>query len=191
MLAWSWRVILGSMIVLELLGALDVLHLQPVFTDLGLIVTAVAVWTALELTRRQMHLWSVVPALLTTALDMTGDYLHWYATIPYYDAMLHAFGSASVAVWLWAVLVRRYGASTPLGILDWLVFTGVVAAGVMYELEEYLEDVFTESNRFGAAFDTGNDLLMNTLGAGVAILLLKLWGQPHGERNHDKTRQRT
>jgi uncharacterized membrane protein YjdF len=47
--------------------------------------------------------------------------------------------------------------------------------GVLYELEEYLEDVFTHSQRAGTSFDTSNDLLWNTIGAIVIIFSIILF----------------
>jgi uncharacterized membrane protein YjdF len=49
-----------------------------------------------------------------------------------------------------------------------------MAIGSLYELEEYGEDVLMHSNRLGTAFDTGNDMLMNTVGAILLVLCIAI-----------------
>lgn len=173
MLAWWWRVPLSAMIVLEIFGALDVIPVQPVFTDLGLMLTASVVWLFLELNRRQLQLWAVIPAVLAVLLDMLGDYAQWYATVQYYDAGLHAVGSAAAAACVWTVMQSRSERQAPERLQRLLLFTGVVTLGVFYEIEEYLEDWFTHSHRLGDGYDTANDLLLDAVGALVVVLLIK------------------
>ncbi|MBI2415521.1 MAG: hypothetical protein HYV33_02540 [Candidatus Kerfeldbacteria bacterium] len=161
-LTW-WRLPLAVLASTEVLSALDIIPLQPVFTDVGLLLVCLAVWLAFELTSRYLTAWwMVLPGVIALYLDAGGDYWHWYATVPYYDAALHAFGSGAVACWLWGVL-RTHG---------WLVLTSVISLGTVYEIEEYLEDVITGSHRLGDGPDTANDLLMNLLGVSLAIAVI-------------------
>ncbi len=43
---------------------------------------------------------------------------------------------------------------------------------VFYEIEEYLEDILTGSNRLGDGFDTANDLALGILGGILAAILI-------------------
>ena len=62
------------------------------------------------------------------------------------------------------------------------VFCILSTLGTIYEIEEYLEDVFFHSNRLGDGYDTANDLLMNNSGAFITLLIIYLiW---HVRRNN-------
>ncbi len=169
---WSWRLPLGGMVVVAVLGVFDVIPVQPVYTDLGLILTVTGVWLILEIAKRHLVVWAALPSVMSVGLDMAGDYLHWYVQFSWYDAMLHAVGGAAAAIGLGSIINHRFGKTVPAKFRYWLIFTGVVAASVFYELEEYLEDYFTGSNRLGDGFDTANDLLMNSGGAALAVGLI-------------------
>jgi uncharacterized membrane protein YjdF len=47
-----------------------------------------------------------------------------------------------------------------------------VLFAVLYEMQEYLEDVFSGSHRLGDGPDTANDLLLNLIGGLVTVLLV-------------------
>lgn len=54
-------------------------------------------------------------------------------------------------------------------------FSLSVVIQVVYELEEYVEDLLTGSNRLGDGFDTANDLMLGLFGAMLgALVILKL-----------------
>lgn len=44
--------------------------------------------------------------------------------------------------------------------------------GALYEIEEYLEDFFTASMRLGDGPDTANDIMLNVIGAAVAVVII-------------------
>ena len=176
-----WRIPLGSLAIVELLSAFDVIALQPVFTDIGLLMITVIVWLILELTRKLvLPTTTIILGVVNTYLDALGDYLHWYDTVPYYDMYLHLLGTGAVTAFLWFVL-RTWKPTITTIVISLLATTGSICAGVLYEIEEYLEDVITGSHRLGDGPDTASDLLMNTLGA-VIIGVVLHWHHHRTER---------
>lgn len=169
-----WRLPLGGLAIVELLGAFDVIALQPVYTDVGLLLITVIVWLIVELTRTLLLPKQVIIlAVVNTYLDALGDYLHWYDTVPYYDMYLHLLGTGAATAFLWFWL-RTWKPNVTTKIIFFLAVTGAISGGVLYEIEEYLEDVLTGSHRLGDGPDTASDLLMNTLGA-VIIGIVLYW----------------
>lgn len=175
-----WRIVLIPLIVFELLAVLGVFAIDVDYTTFGLLLTSTAVFLGLEISYRHIqqrfqHLvrwWAVVPVLTATLLDAAGDFFHWYSRYPRYDAVLHYVGSLAAAAFLWNILTAFFHTRRDRGLLLWSTFTTAVTLGAFYELEEYLEDVFTTSQRLGDGPDTGNDLLLNTLGAVTVIVVV-------------------
>lgn len=178
-----WRTLFGALLAFEILVAARVFPIEPTFTLLGLILTLAVVWWIVEyaervLERSPLHThFSYVMAVLiplTVYVDAFGDLFHWYATIPHYDAYLHFFNPAVACVWAWHV-VRALYPTLSARFLNTVALALTVAGGTLYEIEEYLEDVFTSSQRLGDAWDTGNDLTMDVLGPLFALLCLTLY----------------
>src|SRR3989338_7987445 len=170
-----WRLLFGGVIFFEILVWLELLPLTATFTILGLIITQSAAWIILEFVqsklRRPYQWWIMSLVVLSMTLDMAGDLFHWYDRFFWYDAVLHFFGSSVAALWVWNVFMIVYSKRAPHKLILLAVFGLGIAMGVSYELEEYLEDYFTGSHRLGDAFDTGHDLLLNTVGVLCAIAI--------------------
>jgi uncharacterized membrane protein YjdF len=129
-----------------------------------------------------MRWWSVLPVVSLVLLDATGDYLHFYSTWQYYDTVLHFLGSSGAALLIYMIYFNYYPfLQQHYRLLALLTITTTICVGVLYELEEYLEDVFTGSHRLGDGFDTANDLLMNSWGAIIALALLSTY-QHHAKK---------
>lgn len=178
-----WRTLFGALLVFEILSGLNLLSIKPTFTILGLILTLLAVWLGVEFTDalmanskiRQHH--SVAMAVLipfTVYLDALGDLFHWYDSIPNYDSYLHFFNPVIGAIWIWHVIDALYP-NVSLRFSQLTAASMMLAVGALYEIEEYLEDVFTGSHRFGDAWDTGNDLTMDFLGAVIGMVCLYIF----------------
>jgi hypothetical protein len=175
-----WRVTLIPLILFEFLAVLGVWDIEVDYTTLGLFVTSTTVLLGLEFTyvkidaklHPSLHWWAVLPVLTATLFDAAGDFLHWYSLYPLYDASLHFVGSFAAAAFLWNVFTVFFSATQHRRLLLWATFTSAIACGVLYELEEYLEDLFFASNRLGDGPDTGNDLLLNVLGALTVVLVI-------------------
>ncbi|EKD78406.1 MAG: hypothetical protein ACD_41C00349G0010 [uncultured bacterium] len=189
-----WRILFGGVIVFEVLVWLELIPLTATFTILGLIITQGAAWIILEIVqarlRRPYQGWIMSLVVLAMTLDMAGDLFHWYDRFFWYDASLHFFGSAVAGLWVWNIATIIYSKRAPRKLILLCSFGLAVAMGVAYEIEEYLEDYFTGSHRLGDAFDTGHDLLLNTLGVTVAVTIAaRLYHVRHTQPNKPKLPQ--
>ena len=177
------RLLFAGLVIFELFNYVGILHFHIEFTWLGLLITALSVWIIAELVLlrfgKHMSMNRKAVALLATSLvvypDAIGDINRWYS-YQYFDATLHFMGGSAAAILLFIVFdaIRKNSASfrVPIRWAAFVSLTSAVFLGVLYEIEEYLEDVFTGSFRLGDGPDTANDLLMNTLGALTFVLLL-------------------
>ncbi len=73
------------------------------------------------------------------------------------------------------IVYAKFHQNAPTSALLFLTFTIGVTLGAGYELLEYSEDVLTGSSRLGDGPDTGNDLLMDFIGAALATLSVRSW----------------
>lgn len=177
------RFAFGVWILVEVLSWLKVLPLTLEFTWLGLILTASLAWGALEFISwrlrkagaRSLWAWTFIAALLSQCTDAFGDILRLYGTYGWYDQVAHLIGGAVIALILYdlfTALHERARIQLGLKFRGFLSVLGAMAIGSLYELEEYGEDVIFGSHRLGNAFDTGNDMLMNTVGAILCIFII-------------------
>ncbi|MBI4708875.1 MAG: hypothetical protein HY764_01565 [Candidatus Portnoybacteria bacterium] len=184
----SSRVLLGGLILYELLNQLEILNHPLTFTWLGLIITSGSIWLMLEAasfyTRKNFdHPLSGLAMIIAVAvvyLDALGDIFQFYTNYGWYDRLGHFVGGAAAAGLIFSfikLLSDCQRRKTQLTILPMAFFawTTAVFLGVLYELEEYFEDVFTGSQRFGNAFDTGDDLFLNLSGALLAALISAIY----------------
>lgn len=177
MAASMWRVLFSSLLIFELLVWLKVIPLTVTFTIIGLMITQGAVWLVLEVIQARLRCpyqwWIMTLIVLAVMLDAAGDFFHWYAIFRWYDAALHLFASGVAALWVWNIAMLVYGKRAAHKLIFISTFAIAVTMGVAYEIEEYLEDYFTGSHRLGDGFDTANDLLLNTIGALGAVLIVR------------------
>lgn len=178
------RIAFATWIFVEILSWAGILPLTLEFTWLGLVITASAAWGALELISWWLRKhgaatlwgWTFLVALVSQCTDAFGDILRLYGTYSWYDQVAHFVGGAVLALVTFNTLHALHDAGKvqlPLGARVLVSIAAAMAIGSLYELEEYGEDVVFGSNRLGSAFDTGNDMLLNTLGAVCIILVLQ------------------
>ncbi|MDO8583979.1 MAG: hypothetical protein Q7R83_02250 [bacterium] len=174
-----FRILLAILILVELAGYLNFIF-KPVFTWFGLLITASVIIAGIE----AVNLWVkrrgspdglswIVWALASLSLyvDVFGDLFHGYARWVWYDQMAHTVGGFVVFTILYLTMrAFRKTDARPLV----LPATMTIALGILYELEEYLEDLFTGSHRSGGTGDTANDFLCNLVGLFVAFLTVSL-----------------
>lgn len=177
------RILFAGLVLFELLNYIGVLHFHIEFTWLGLMITALGVWGIAEviLWRVGEHMPPNTKALalfatsLVVYIDALADINRWY-DLSHFDNLMHFIGGSSACILLFVVFdALRKNAQAFRVSLRWasyITFVTAVSLGVLYEFEEYLEDVFTGSHRLGDGPDTANDLLMNTLGAAIFVLIL-------------------
>lgn len=173
--------ILVGLVVFDLLNFLRIIPYKVEFTALGRIISTGGVFLALFLADSAIHkiLRTRLPGIvwlfctLIVIFDFLGDVFHFYARWPWYDQFAHFTSGPLLMGALIAglfMLARAERWRIPDGVL-YLLALGIDAIiAVLYEIEEYLEDVFTLSHRLGDGPDTANDLMMNLIGGAGLIL---------------------
>jgi uncharacterized membrane protein YjdF len=176
------RFAFAAWLIVELLSWLKILPLTLEFTWFGLMLTASFVWLGLEIISWRLrkagarYLWGLtyLGALLSLCVDAFGDIFRFYGSYTHYDQFAHFIGGAMIALVVFDLMTALYKSgkiSIPLKGRGVLAIATAMAMGSLYEIEEYSEDVLFGSHRLGDAFDTANDMLLNTLGA-IAIIII-------------------
>ncbi len=179
------RILFGALLSYELLNLVGILHHPLDFTWLGLVITSLGVWLLVELLMgRARHFhpkfpygWAMLLAFLATFADAIGDMERLYTHVPHYDKYLHFAGGMAVGalvfVTIWAVASASKYPKLHMtrGWSALFAFTVATFLGVLYEMEEFFEDVFTGSHRLGDGFDTASDIFLDMVGAALAIFL--------------------
>ena len=186
------------LLVFEFLNWIGVFHIQVEFSWAGLIITAGAVYAFLEFLEHRLkkyHGANLPPiafllGLIPVLYDAAGDIFHFYGRFNGYDKVGHFFGAGMAA----AVIFIFLKTLSEAGYINWNLrtkaffsFTAAVTFGVLYELEEFGEDLLTCfhkdfipflvkmllpcGHRFGDAYDTGGDLFFDVLGALAAVII--------------------
>lgn len=187
-----WKVAMLPLMFVELLAVFGVLNVHVTYTTFGLLLTSTAVFATIEIVhhkipnggRAQLYWWSIMPVTMAVYIDAGGDFFHWYSTYPLFDTGLHFFGTFAATAFTWNIVSVFLKTKADARILLWATCATGIALGAVYEMEEYLEDFFTQSNRLGDGPDTGNDLAMDAIGAVLFIVLMILY------RRHLRQRQK-
>jgi uncharacterized membrane protein YjdF len=190
------RALLGGLFLFDFLHAVGLMHHAINFTWVGLTFTSASVWFLLELilyyTKKNQNqlifgflMFAVVAGLY---LDTIGDMHFLFDKILWYDQVLHFFagGMTCGGIFFWVIknLEDRGKIKMRLMGIGFFAWITAVFFGVLYELAEYSEDVFTGSHRLGDAFDTANDLMLDTLGAFFIIVILVVYFYYVSRRSH-------
>ncbi len=181
-------------IVFELLNYVEILHFTLDFSWLGLVLTSGFVWGAIEIisfrlkksTGKPLSWLVYLGGFLSVSLDALGDVAHWYSEFEWYDQLGHASGGGMAALLSFFVFWQLKEAGK-ISIGKKLAgFMGIVTAmalGVLYEMEEYIEDIFSGGNRLGSGIDTANDMMWNTIGALIVVIIaVKIINASHSEQ---------
>ncbi len=196
---------------LHWVGVLHILELE--FSWAGLLITGGAVYAFLELLhlrlkkihKTQLPWFVFLFGLTPISFDAVGDMFHLYSQYAWYDQVAHFLGSAmavAVVFSFFAVLKAVNHINWNLATNSFFAFTTAVMFGVLYELEEFGEDVIACYHReflpqfldkllpcgyrFGDAFDTGTDLFLDVVG-GLAAVAVFLLAQYFMKRSSTKT----
>lgn len=183
------RLLFGGLIIFEILNFLKILQFNTQFTWLGLVLTSIFCLALLEISayrykkKRGHYLhWSVwLIITIALGLDAAGDFFHLYGKIVWWDQVVHYSVCAVINFLLFAVINAfwidkfKFSLLFKSGRLKLALFlstASTVSLGALYEVEEYLEDVFFKTNRLGPGADTANDLTMNILGALTTVAIV-------------------
>jgi hypothetical protein len=181
---WPTRIGFSLLLLVELLGATGVLPITPEFTWKGMLLQSLFVWGSLEfvgylIPRHKLRMSVGFVALIVmaqSAADAIGDMGHLYGRFEWYDQILHLTGGFTISLMTTALfysLHQRYRRKAlTLAEIFFEGFSLSVVFQVIYEFEEYFEDLLTGSHRLGDAFDTVNDLTLGLFGALLAALLI-------------------
>jgi len=195
------RLLFAALLIFEFLNWIGALHFEVKFTWLGLIITGGGVYGFLEFLNYYLkkhhqagiHWVAFLLGLIPVVFDVAGDMFYFY-NYWWYDISAHFLGSAAAAGIIFAffkILRRTNFVNWYLGTRIFFAFTTAVALGVLFELEEFGEDLLTCyhrdlipfiadkllpcGQRFGDAYDTGADLFYNVLGGLAAVLIAFGW----------------
>ncbi|MFA6296909.1 MAG: hypothetical protein WC663_06140 [Patescibacteria group bacterium] len=183
---WFVRIAFASLACFELANLFGILHFELEFSWFGLALTSIVVWIALEFVlwycKKKFNY--TIPSFVflfplgNVLIDAFGDIFKWYGRFSWYDQMAHFLGGASVAGLIFFILcavLKRRRVEFKKYLIGSYAFFAACFLGVLYEIEEYSESFFLSNNRLGDRFDTPNDLLMNTCGALIGVLLVYLY----------------
>lgn len=167
-----------GLILFEFLNLIGFLNIPLDFSWFGLIITASFVWLVIELLiyklKKQQYLVTILGlSFLVVFLDALGDICHFYSNFGMYDKFLHLLAGVVIAFLIF-ILTKDLFRNRRLHSVFVLGFANLFA--VLYEIEEYLEDVFIHHRplRLGTGPDTADDLLMNLVGALFIIFVIYL-----------------
>lgn len=144
----------------------------------GIFIEAIIVWITVEYALDRLRLSTFTKYILITLsgialyADAFGTIFLFYDRFYRYDWLMHFSVPAVLAVWLWHVL-RKLVALPPKWHM-WLVITSTVFLSNLFEFAEYAADTFWVKKHYWIAErpDTVEDILFNTVGAVVAILVM-------------------
>ncbi|MCO5203263.1 MAG: phosphatase PAP2 family protein [Chloroflexi bacterium] len=117
-------------------------------------------------------------AIVCSFADVLGTDGNLYARIDEYDKITHFMGTAAITAGIYDILhalsIRR-GSTRPAVERLYLAVAIGIAAGIAWEVYEYLGDRVFHTTRTQGRWDTFNDLVSDTLGAFTLGMLL--WWQ--------------
>lgn len=170
----------------ELANLLGILTFNVEYTWRGRVISTAFVfcvatfldWILQKYARIRLHgmVWFAVITLIL--IDFSGDVSSLYARWRWYDQVAHFLGGPILVGTFFCV----YEDLAP--ILKWnhpryvtlgMAYGTSVVLAVLYEMEEYIEDIIFHSQRLGDGPDTANDLLMNLVGGLVTVVGISLY----------------
>lgn len=201
-LTYGGRLAYAALLVFELLNGLGILHFELDFTWFGLALTSIIAWLVVEITGRILrtryrctHIlpWFLAISVVVVYIDALGDILHFYSRFPWYDRVAHFAGGLVFATGF-SLILRHLRATNIVKFGNALFSTFTIAmtalGAALYEIEEYLEDFFTGSNRLGNGFDTADDLMLGITGAVIVVIAHRiaprLWRYRQSRRNTEE-----
>ncbi|MBU0731792.1 hypothetical protein KKC88_02830 [Patescibacteria group bacterium] len=181
-----FRILISILILFELLNFFKILNFELEFTWLGLVITSCVTWLIIELlnswfrkiTKKQLPLWGLLIIIVLLYLDALADMFHFYSAFSWYDQFLHfASGIAIAANLLYVFWELQKAKVFKMGLVGTTTLTLCVSVmfGVLYEWEEYFEDLIFGSNRLGDGRDTANDLMLCFLGGIIVFAAVNLF----------------
>jgi hypothetical protein len=115
-------------------------------------------------------------------LDAMGNFLHYYAGYWWWDRLTHAAGGLAVTAGFYVVTIALWRAGRMK--VSWFVvnvyaFCVGQTLGVVYEITEWLGDMWFNTHRVGGPFDSPRDLFFNMAGGLLALIIGAWWRVRH------------
>ena len=181
-----FRFLISILIIFELLNFFKILNFDLDFSWLGLVITSGVAWIFIELlnywfykkTKKKLPLWGLILVVVLLYLDALADMFHFYSRFAWYDQFLHFSSGVAIAAVLFYVFWELQKVKVfKMGVLGTttLIVCVSVMLGVLYEWEEYFEDLIFGSNRLGDGFDTANDLMLCFLGGIIIFTIVNIF----------------
>lgn len=171
-----------GLLLFELLNYFKILNYEVTFTWSGLIITIIMIFIGLQAviyyTKHNFGISIANRTLLVVVigiyLDVISDMFDLYDRFIWFDQAVHFNAGILITIILFWFISRIEATNKiylPQKLKYLFIFCANLTLGVTYEMEEYLEDYFTGSNRLGDGPDTANDLLMAGT-AGIITLII-------------------
>ncbi len=138
--------------------------------------TAGVIWLNWFLRRRggSLTLITILFVLAAVWLDALGNFQHLYGGYWWWDRVTHAIGGlAASALFIDLALVRRRKLNLNVSIPATLWFGFLLGQFVaaMYEVSEWLGDMWFQTERVRGPYDSPRDLFFNAVGGVVVVIL--------------------
>lgn len=180
------RLIFLSLISFELANFFGILDYDLDFSWIGLALTSIFVWVAIEAIHFQFKksVGKILPSIVLIAptfsilLDAMGDILKLYSKYIWYDQLAHFVGGmAAAGVIYFAIKIYVSNNNLNLGkkFIGMVSVFGTAFCASLYEIEEYAETLFLHNNRLGDRMDTPNDLFLTILGGFLGALFIMIY----------------
>ncbi len=186
-----------GLFLFELLNLLGILEVRLDYTWRGRVISTAFVFLVAygvdSVMRRwvgkRLSGWVWVAMILLILVDFCGDVFRLYLSVGWYDRFAHALSGPLVAGSLFLVfrdLAAGLAWRVPRGVVGLLAFGTHETFSVLYEMQEYLEDVLFGSRRSGGGMDTADDLTLSFVGGALTIVACVLVDALRADRSRKR-----
>jgi len=180
------RFIFLGLVFFELVNFFGVLNFELDFSWIGLALTSLFVWAAIEAIHYKFKksVGKVLPSIVLIAptfsvlIDALGDILRFYSSYSWYDQLAHFVGGMSAAGFVYFVIkiyISEKNINLGKKFIGVISVFGTAFLASFYEIEEYAETLFLHNNRLGDRMDTPNDLFLTVFGGFLGALLIMIY----------------
>ncbi len=182
---WLWIGLIAlqvGLLKLELFTSYDTPQRQIALAVTNLIAVGLVLGFNRWLSKRSAQLsWiTILLAFGAVWLDALGNFQHLYAGFWWWDRISHTVGGMAVAggfIDFYQAWRKTGKLKVAWGQATWLGFLTGQFIGAMYEVTEWLGDMWFGTHRVVFIYDTPHDLFFNLLGGGLVVLLFRITQQ--------------
>lgn len=169
-----------TLIAIELFTHYDTAVRQIALTITAMVTSLVVLWFDRWLTKQGTHLSWLTFGLVAAAvwLDALGNFQHLYAGFWWWDRLTHTVGGMALSAgFIDLFLVFRRSGKLQAG-WWWAAWMGLLVGqlvGSIYEISEWLGDMWFQTERVRGQYDTPHDLFQNLIGGLIVLVLMHLF----------------